>query len=173
MKIGRQGLAQDIRHALRGLARRPGFTVVTVLTLGLGIGATTAIFSTVRTVLLRELPYPNHQRVVTLLQTDTRTGERTEGVSAANIQDLDESATRLGPVSVAEPWSLDLLLSDRAETLRAWAVSRGFFQVLGAEALLGWWWASFPSRSDSPTGRRRGSHGRPGHGTVRAVAPTS
>ena len=137
MKIGNQGLIQDVRYALRSLVLRPGFTTVTVLTLGLGIGATTAIFSTVRTVLLRELPYPNHERVVTLFQTDTRTGARTEGVSAANIRDLDEMATRLDPVAVAEPWSLDLLLEGRAETLRAWAVSQGYFRILGVETSLG------------------------------------
>jgi putative ABC transport system permease protein len=132
-----EGLAQDLRHAARSLAKRPGFTLLTVLTLGLGIGATTAIFSAVRTVLLRELPYGNADRVVVLVQTDARSGAMTEGVSAANMRDLDEASARMEGVAVAEPWSLDLRLQDRTETLRTGAVSRGYFRILGAEPLHG------------------------------------
>lgn len=132
-----EGFAQDLRHAARSLARRPGFTLLTVLTLGLGIGATTAIFSAVRTVLLRELPYRNADHVVVLFQTDVRSGATTEGVSAANIRDLDDASTRMEAVAVAEPWSLDLRLEGRTETLRTGAVSRGWFRILGAEALHG------------------------------------
>jgi len=131
------GILQDLRYARRSLLRRPGFTAVTVLTLGLGIGATTAIYSAVRTVLLRDLPYPNADRVVALFQTDAHSGARTEGVSAANVRDLDAEAERIEAAAVAEPWSLDLLLEGRAETLRTWAVSKGFFEILGTQALHG------------------------------------
>ncbi|GMV06418.1 MAG: hypothetical protein AMXMBFR53_26940 [Gemmatimonadota bacterium] len=132
-----EGLLQDLRHARRTLLRQPGFAAVTVLTLGLGIGATTAIYSAVRTVLLRDLPYPNAERVVALFQTDARSGARTEGVSAANVRDVDGEAGRVEAAAVADPWSLDLLLEGRAETLRTWSVSRGFFEILGTEALHG------------------------------------
>jgi putative ABC transport system permease protein len=132
-----EGLVQDVRHSLRALARRPGFALVTVLTLGVGIGASTAIFSAVHAVLLRDLPYANADRVVALFQTDLTTRERTGGVSAANIRDVHEQARQLSPVSVAEPWSLDLAREGRTEALRTWAVSEGFFEVLGVQALLG------------------------------------
>lgn len=139
-KTGRMtmdGFLQDVRMAARGLIRRPGFTAVTVLTLGLGIGATTAIFSAVRTVLLRPLPYAEADRVAVLFQNDYRTGERGGGVSAANIRDFRDAATLFEEVAIAEPWSLDLQLEGRTESLRAWTVSRGFFQAMGAEPILG------------------------------------
>jgi putative ABC transport system permease protein len=131
------GFARDLRHAVRGLARRPGFTTVTVLTLGLGIGASTAIFSAVHAVLLRPLPYTGSERVAVVFQTDVATGERGNGVSAANIRDFRDAATLFDEVAVAEPWSLDLRVDGRAESLRTWAVSRGFFDAVGAEAVLG------------------------------------
>ena len=131
------GLFQDIRFSARSLVKSPGFTLVTVLTLGLGIGSTTAMFSAVHSVLLKELPYGGAEKIVTVFQTDTESGEAGDGVSAASIHDLAQSATLLSEVSVAEPWSLDLTLEDRTETLRTWAVSEGFFEALGAGAAYG------------------------------------
>jgi putative ABC transport system permease protein len=64
--------ARDLRYVWRTLVRAPGFFLVTVATLGLGIGATTAIFSVVNGVLLRPLPYPNPDRVVLLWQVDKK-----------------------------------------------------------------------------------------------------
>ena len=57
-------LARDLRHTVRTLRRSPGFTIVTVVTLALGIGATTAIFSVVNGTFLRPLPYPNAERLI-------------------------------------------------------------------------------------------------------------
>lgn len=61
-------MRQDVRHALRQLARRPGFTGVAVITLAVGIGSTTAIFSVVEAVLLRPLPYPESHRLVRIIE---------------------------------------------------------------------------------------------------------
>lgn len=132
-----EGFGQDLRHAARSLLREPGFTLVAGVTLALGIGASTAIFSAVHAVLLRDLPYGDADRIVAVFHTDAETGEVTTGASAANMRDLGESAERLAETAVAEPWSLDLQLEDRAEMLRTWAVSEGFFEVLGVEPRLG------------------------------------
>lgn len=131
------GFRQDLKHAVRSLARRPGFALLTVVTLALGIGATTAMFSAVRTVILKPLPYADADDVVVLFRTDAVSGERGEGVAAANIRDFREQATLFAHVAVAEPWSLDLQSEGRMESLRTWTVSRGFFDAIGAEALLG------------------------------------
>lgn len=132
-----EGFASDVKQAVRALAQRPGFALLTILTLGLGIGATTAIFSAVNTVILRPLPYEDTDRVAILFRTDSETGERGEGVSAANIRDVRESASSFEHLAVAEPWSLDLQVDGRTESLRTWSVSEGFFEAIGAEAHLG------------------------------------
>jgi len=136
-RITMEGFVQDLRLGARALLRRPGFSLLTILTLGLGIGATTAIFSAVHTVILRPLPYTGADEVVVLFRSDLETGERGDGVSAANIRDFGEASTLLEDVAVAEPWSLDLQVDGRVESLRTWTVTVGFFDAIGAQALLG------------------------------------
>ena len=130
-------LWSDLKHSVRSLTKRPGFVLVATLTLGLGIGATTAMFSAVNAVLLRELPYEDPDRVVALYQLDTQDGERSEGVSAANMRDMGEASTLLSHVAVADPWSHDLVEDGRAISLRSWAVTEGFFEAIGARPALG------------------------------------
>lgn len=132
-----EGFLYDVKQAARGLARRPGFSALTILTLGLGIGATTAIFSAVHTVVLRPLPYADDERVVVMVRSDLVTAEGEDGVSAANMRDFAASATMFDRVAVAEPWSLDLQVDGRAISLRTWSVTRGFFEAIGAQPLLG------------------------------------
>ena len=78
-------LAQDLRYALRALARSPGFAAVAVVTLALGIGANTAIFCVVHAVLLRPLPYPEPHRLVVVTERRLRLGE--QSVSWMNFLD--------------------------------------------------------------------------------------
>lgn len=85
-------IQQDIRYASRQLAKNPGFTAVAVLTLALGIGANTAIFSAVHAVLLRPLPYDEPDRLVRLWET-TPEGVQTNVVSSGNYLDWRERAT--------------------------------------------------------------------------------
>jgi putative ABC transport system permease protein len=132
-----ENLMLDARHALRSFRRHPGFAVVTILTLGLGIGATTTVFSAIHGVLFRPLPYEDADRIAIVFDSNAETGERGDGTSAANIRDINDGADRLAHAAVAEPWSLDLRLEDRTESVRTWKVSEGFFEAIGARVALG------------------------------------
>lgn len=132
-----EGLIHDARQALKGLWKRPGFTAVTAVTLGLGIGASTAIYSAVNAVLFRDLPYEDPDRIVAVFHEDAETGDRGSGLSPANARDIVEASELLTAVAVAEPWSLDLEADGRTEAVRAWAVSEGFFDALGVEPVQG------------------------------------
>lgn len=131
------GLQTDVLHSMRALLKRPGFSVVAVLTLGMGVGAVTAMFSAVHAVLLRPLPYADSERVVVLRQFDTRDGLMAEGMSAANTKDLADAARSLAHASVAENHGLRLTLDGRAISVRTWLVSDGFLEAIGARLQLG------------------------------------
>src|SRR5277367_1480434 len=124
-----------LRHALRQLRNRPGFTAITVLTLALGIGATTAIFSVVYGVLLRPLPYPQPDRIVHLWELD-RTGSPMN-VAEPNFVDLRTASKSFA--ALAETSSEETTITGGSEPTRATGavVSRDFFKVLGVSPLLG------------------------------------
>ncbi|MGH9380889.1 MAG: ABC transporter permease [Thermoanaerobaculia bacterium] len=131
-------LLQDLRYALGALRRSPGFAGVAILTLALGIGATTAIFSVVDTLMMRPLPYPETERIVTLWQNNTRDGVPRDDVAPANFYDWWERATAFRVVAAAEPDAYSLLSPDgRPETVFAVQVTEGFFDALGVKALRG------------------------------------
>ena len=127
---------QDVRHGLRLLVRNPGFTAATVLTLTLGIGATTTVFSVVDAVLLQPPPFSDSGRLVTLWQTDPDSGQPAEAASA-NFLDWRAQATSFERVAAIEPYSFDVTGTGRPEVLYASAVTEGFFTLLGAEAAHG------------------------------------
>lgn len=132
-----EGLWMDLRQATRSLLKRPLFTLVTAGTLALGIGSSTALFSAVHAVLFRELPYQEPDRIVAVFHESRGTGERGDGLSAANARSLLETSGTLEAVAVAEPWSRDLMVDGRARSLRGWNVSPTFFQAVGAVPRLG------------------------------------
>ena len=126
---------QDARYALRQLARMPGFTIVSALTLAVGIGATTAIFSIVNAVVLRPLPFPDPDRLVRVYSNRRGTDGST---SAANFIRWRESARSFSQIVPVEYRNFTLLTGDRpAEQVTGLRVSADFFPALGLGMRLG------------------------------------
>ncbi|MGH7717840.1 MAG: ABC transporter permease, partial [Gemmatimonadaceae bacterium] len=131
------GAFQDVRYACRQLRLNPGFAAIAVLTLALGIGATTAIFGAVDGVLLRPLPYAGADRIVALSDVDLQTGEEDGAVSPGNFLEWEERATSFEAMGALQPNGLDLAGTDGPEAIRSWSVTAGYFRVMGTRPLLG------------------------------------
>jgi len=131
-------LAQDLRFALRGLLRSPGFTTVALLTLALGIGANSAIFSVVRSVLLRPLPYPESDRLVQLW-TDHRSRGRIqpEWLTPPEFADWRDGNRSFASMAAYQGWAPDLTGNGDPEALGGLQVSGNYFNVLGVSPALG------------------------------------
>jgi putative ABC transport system permease protein len=130
-------LFQDLRFSVRTLLKRPGFTAVAVLTLMLGIGATTAIFSVVNGVLLRPLPFREPERTLVLWENNLKDAIERDDVSPANFLDWRERNGSFDHIAFVNPHSLDYLDSAEPETWQTAMVSEGFFDILGANAIIG------------------------------------
>src|SRR5262245_6555407 len=126
-----QTLWQDLRYGARMLLKNPGFTLIAVLTLGLGIGANTAIFSVVNGVLLRPLPYHEPERIVTLLDKGQYP------VAPATFLDFRANSPSFAQMAAAEAWEGALTGNDRPEQLIGLRMGEGLFDLLGARPLLG------------------------------------
>jgi len=133
-----EGVAQDTRQAWRALRGAPGFALVAILTLALGIGANTAIFSVVNAVLLRPLAYEEPDRLVAVRATvqDPR-GPVETPISAPEYLDLHSQLPALQDVAADWPISVNLTGSGDPERIQAAAVSSNYFDVLGVAPLLG------------------------------------
>ena len=127
---------RDLRFAVRGLLRTPGFAAAAVLALALGIGATTAIFSVVHAVLLRSLGWGEETRLVALTTEFAGLGIVHGTLSVPELHDLRE-ADFLESFGGYNPGTAALQTADRAERVRIAQVTSGFLQVLGAHALYG------------------------------------
>ena len=135
-----QDLTQDVKHAIRGVRRRPGFALVAVLTLALGIGANTAVFSAVNGVLLSPLPYDQPDRLVRLFSAWEERPEARTVLSALDFVDLREQVTafeQLAGVYDFEQRGLDLAGPTGPTRLRALPVGAGYFETYRATPLLG------------------------------------
>jgi putative ABC transport system permease protein len=124
-------LRQDIRYALRSLRKSPGFTATVVLTLALGIGANSAIFSVVNGVLLKPLAYREPKSLVTLLH------EGKWPVAPADFLDWRAQNHSFEMMAAAEAWGATLTGTERAEALSGIRFSEGMFELLGVAPLLG------------------------------------
>jgi predicted permease len=129
---------REFKDGVRCLARRPGFSVVGVLTLGMGIGANTAIFSLVNGVLLRPLPYREPEQLVRLFETNLAKGGSREMTSVSNLEDWRKQAVLFtGLAAWQRPTTITLTSETPAVELRASVVSANFFAVLGVNAAQG------------------------------------
>jgi putative ABC transport system permease protein len=130
---------QDLRYALRVLVKNPGFTLVAVLTLALGIGANTAIFSVVNTVLLKPLPYPNPDSLVKIWTHFTGIGLPNDQnwFSPPEFRDVRQQNRSLSDVSVVSTGTFSLGVSGNPQSLNGATVSPNFFTLLGINPRLG------------------------------------
>jgi predicted permease len=122
---------QDIRHGVRALTRTPGFAAVSIVTLALGIGANTAIFSVVNAVLLRPLAYKDAGRLVTILH------DKTNPVAPGNYVDWRDQSHSFEAMGAADYWSANLTGTGQSEHLLGLAVTQSLLPMLGVDPMLG------------------------------------
>jgi putative ABC transport system permease protein len=134
-----QNMPQDVGYSVRSLLKTPGFTAVAVIVLALGIGANTAIFTVVNSVLLRPLPYPDSDRIVMLWETNPRfqIGIDTLPVTHGNFMDWREQNSVFEYVCALGAGRWDFTGSGEPERISGATVSSNFFRLMGIEPRLG------------------------------------
>src|SRR3954468_21900782 len=134
----RDELAQDLTIGARMLRRAPAFTIVAILTLALGIGANTAIFSVLRSVLLRPLPYPHSEQLVQIW-TDHRARGRTEPewLAPPDYVDIRDQNKTFQSVASYSGWGPDITDGGEPEALSGLLVSGNYFSMLGTKPFIG------------------------------------
>ena len=142
-------LLQDLRYGIRMLFKHPGFTVVAVIALALGIGANTAIFSVVNGVLLRPLPYQDPDRLVRLSEDSPQVPEMS--ISYPNFLDWREQNTAFTGIAALQFQNYNLMGAGEPERLQGRNVSANLFEVLGVKPQLG---RSFLPEEDRPGANR-------------------
>src|SRR5258705_493930 len=126
---------QDIRFAVRMLFKTPGFTLIAVFTLALGIGASTAIFSAVNPILFEPLPYPNADRIAVILEMNSD-GSRNPGTFGM-YRGLAEQSRSFDAMAVFKPWQPTMTSADQPERFEGQRVTANYFQVLGVSPAVG------------------------------------
>lgn len=130
-------LFQDMRYGLRLLWKSPGFTIVAVLSLALGVGANTAIFSIVNAVLLRSLPFSHPERLVKIVASNRGVGARDIGLSVLELDDLRTRAGVFDQVTATLGGPSNLTGGDHPQHLEILEVSPNYFSMLGTSAHIG------------------------------------
>ena len=130
-------LLRDMRYSLRTLRKMPGFTIVALLVLALGIGANTAIFSVVNSVVLRPLPYPAADRLALIFETDLKDGIQSEGASAPNFLDWKEQSQSFDEMALLEVGTGTVTGGGEPEQVTGLRVTTNFLSMLGARPVLG------------------------------------
>jgi putative ABC transport system permease protein len=132
-----ESLFSDIRYAVRNLLKRPGFTAIAVLTLALGIGANSAIFSSIYALLINPLPFPNQDRVVAIWDKNPSRGVQHNEVSMANYLDWRAQNQSFEHLALERWWSTNLTAGNTPERVQGFLVTADFFDVLGVKPVRG------------------------------------
>lgn len=130
-------LLQDLRYGWRMLRKSPGFTLIAVAALALGIASTTAIFSVVDTVLLHPLPYPDANRILSVSESQASTGEGGNAVAPGNYVDWAAQNHAFSYMAASRGWQVNLSGGDRPERVRGTMTSGDFFPLFGVRPVLG------------------------------------
>jgi predicted permease len=130
-------IAQDARYAVRMLRKRPVMSALAIVVLALGLGGTITAFSALDALLLRELPYAESNRLVTLWQTDVASPDDRSGVAPGVFVDWRAQTQSFTTLAAAEPWSFDYLGGPEPVSVPAALVTEGFFEALGVQPLRG------------------------------------
>ena len=128
---------QDLRYALRMLQKNPGFSIVTVVTLAIGIGANVATFSVVYGVLLRPLPFPHPEELVRVFDDLRGTNEQDVGMSVPELWDLQDRSDVFEDISAVAPSSSAVAGGERTVRAESLVTSPDYFALLGAKPQLG------------------------------------
>ena len=132
-----ESVATDVKYALRALRHTPAFTIVVVVTLSLGIGANTAIFSVVRAVLLKPLPHRDGDRLLYLRQSMDGPGGGNISFSVPEIRDFRGGTPSLGGIAEYSPWFGTLRGGDDPIRIDVGLVTGNFFEVMGLSPVFG------------------------------------
>ncbi len=130
-------LLRDVRFSFRTLRRRPAFLFSTVATIAVAIASTAIVFTAISQTLWKPLPNHRSDRIVVLMETELGTGKEAEGVSPGNLLEWRRRNSTFEFLGVAEPWSVDIDLDGRPQTLPSWQVSEQFINALGLKLTLG------------------------------------
>jgi putative ABC transport system permease protein len=130
-------LLQDVRYAARLMAQRPGFTATVVLTLGLGIGANTAVFTVINAVLLRPLPFGEPERLMAMWENDRVNGKPRYFVAPANFKDWQEQTRAFEQVAAFTLGSMNFIADGDAVRVPGAVVTTNFFDAMGVRPILG------------------------------------
>src|SRR6185312_179582 len=145
------GVMRDVRHAARNLLRSPGFAIVTILTLALGIGANTAIFSVVNAVILRPLGYPQPDRLVYISSQFPQLGFDQFWISPPEFLEFQERTHAFAVVGAFATGQANLTAPDRPRRVNAGQASADLFKALGVNAQYG---RTFDAAETRPNGPR-------------------
>ncbi|HKP82789.1 MAG TPA: ABC transporter permease [Pyrinomonadaceae bacterium] len=132
-----ESLLGDIRYALRNLLRRPGFTLIAVVTLAVGIGANTAIFSAIHALLLKPLPFPELDRVVAIWDKFPSRGVMHNEVTVANYLDWKSQTQSFEQLALYRWWNANLTGIDPPERIQGFLVTANYLDALGMKPIMG------------------------------------
>src|SRR5712691_13184309 len=132
-----ESLLSDVRYAVRNLIKRPGFTAIAVITLALGVGANSAIFSTINALLIKPLPIPEQDRVIAIWDKAPSRGIEHNEVAMANYLDWRTQNESFEHLALERWWSTNITVGDTPERIQGFLVTANFLDVIGVKPIKG------------------------------------